>query len=105
MLGEVWDAHVVGQFVSRGTRLVSFSPQVFLVLCAGATVFESNPKKIEKRKREKNTDPGDIDGYLGPWGKFVDEKTVMKPSEVSFAWCFSLVKIVSDIIVSGIIAG
>ena len=98
MLGEVWDALVVGQFVSRDTRLVSFSPQIFLVLCAGATVFESNPKKVEKRKREKNTDPGDIDGYLGPWGKFVDEKTVMKPSEVSFAWCFCLVKIGSGII-------
>lgn len=60
---------------------------MWLFFCAGATVFESNPKKIEKRKRQKNTDPGDIDGYLGPWGKFVDEKTVMKPSEVSCAGC------------------
>ncbi|KAK7492072.1 hypothetical protein BaRGS_00016736 [Batillaria attramentaria] len=47
----------------------------------GATVFEVNPKKPEKRKREKNIDAGDIEGYLGPWGKYVDEKTVMKPSE------------------------
>ncbi|KAL8611364.1 pre-mRNA-processing factor 17 [Nucella lapillus] len=47
----------------------------------GATVFEKIPQKAEKRKRKKNTDPSDIEGYLGPWGKFVDEKTVMKPSE------------------------
>ncbi|KAK7108013.1 pre-mRNA-processing factor 17-like [Littorina saxatilis] len=47
----------------------------------GATVFETLAKKAEKRKREKNTDAGDIDGYLGPWGKFKDEQTVMKPSE------------------------
>ncbi|XP_076466522.1 pre-mRNA-processing factor 17-like [Babylonia areolata] len=47
----------------------------------GVTVFEKKPQKVEKRKREKNTDPSDIGGYLGPWGKFVDEKTVMRPSE------------------------
>ncbi|XP_069128076.1 pre-mRNA-processing factor 17-like [Argopecten irradians] len=48
----------------------------------GLTVFEAAPKRPEdKRKRLRNSDPGDIEGYLGPWGKFVDEKTVMKPSE------------------------
>ncbi|KAK3583940.1 hypothetical protein CHS0354_033725 [Potamilus streckersoni] len=48
----------------------------------GLTVFESNKKRPEdKRKRLWNDDPTDLEGYLGPWGKFVDEKTVMKPSE------------------------
>ncbi|KAL3882404.1 hypothetical protein ACJMK2_028747 [Sinanodonta woodiana] len=48
----------------------------------GLTVFEANKKRPEdKRKRLWNDDPGDLEGYLGPWGKFVDEKTVMKPSE------------------------
>ncbi|ESO89247.1 hypothetical protein LOTGIDRAFT_205766 [Lottia gigantea] len=49
----------------------------------GATVFENliKIKSSEKRKREKNKDAGDIEGYLGPWGKYVDEQTVMKPSE------------------------
>jgi pre-mRNA-processing factor 17 len=49
----------------------------------GLTVFEANKRREgDKRKRLKNDDAADIDGYLGPWGKFVDEKTVMKPSEV-----------------------
>ncbi|XP_060063227.1 pre-mRNA-processing factor 17-like [Ylistrum balloti] len=48
----------------------------------GLTVFEAMPKRPEdKRKRLRNSDAGDVEGYLGPWGKFVDEKTVMKPSE------------------------
>lgn len=55
------------------------------VLISGKTVFESTKKRPEdKRKRLRNDDPGDIEGYLGPWGKFVDEKTVMVPDEVSF---------------------
>lgn len=46
----------------------------------GKTVFESAKKRPEdKRKRLRNDNPGDIEGYLGPWGKFIDEKTVMKP--------------------------
>ncbi|KAL5011018.1 hypothetical protein ScPMuIL_013323 [Solemya velum] len=48
----------------------------------GATVFEVTKKRPEdKRKRTRNNDSSDVDGYLGPWGKFVDEQTVMKPSE------------------------
>ncbi|XP_061195826.1 pre-mRNA-processing factor 17-like [Saccostrea echinata] len=48
----------------------------------GKTVFESTKKRPEdKRKRLRNDDPGNVEGYLGPWGKFVDEKTVMKPNE------------------------
>merc|ERR1711874_738798 len=35
------------------------------------TVFEDNKKRpLDKRKREKNNDPSDIEGYLGPWSKF-----------------------------------
>lgn len=48
----------------------------------GKTVFEITTKRPEdKRKRQRNPDPADIEGYLGPWGKFVDEQTVMKPNE------------------------
>ncbi|KAK2184267.1 hypothetical protein NP493_274g00018 [Ridgeia piscesae] len=48
----------------------------------GLTVFEGAEKReADKRKRQRNMDAGDVEGYLGPWGKFVDEKTVMKPSE------------------------
>jgi len=36
---------------------------------------------LDKRKREKNTDPSDIEGYLGPWAKFADEETSSKPSK------------------------
>lgn len=50
---------------------------------AGATVFETKPQTTEKRKRQQNKDPSDVTGYLGPWAKYVDEKTVIKPSEVS----------------------
>lgn len=46
-------------------------------------MFELTKKRPEdKRKRLRNSDPSDIEGYLGPWGKFVDEQTVMKPNEV-----------------------
>lgn len=48
------------------------------------TVFEKTKcRPGDKRKRLRNNDAGDVDGYLGPWGKFVDEQTVMKPNEVS----------------------
>ncbi|XP_046581389.1 pre-mRNA-processing factor 17-like [Haliotis rubra] len=47
----------------------------------GITVFEVKPSAGAKRKKEKNRDPADIDGYLGPWAKYADEQTVMKPSE------------------------
>ncbi|XP_017776658.1 PREDICTED: pre-mRNA-processing factor 17 isoform X2 [Nicrophorus vespilloides] len=48
----------------------------------GKTVFESTKlRPLDKRKRSKNDNPGDIDGFLGPWGGFVDEQRVMKPSE------------------------
>jgi len=46
------------------------------------TVFEATKKRAgDKRKRQRNEDASDVEGYLGPWGKFVDEKTVMVPDE------------------------
>ncbi len=49
------------------------------------TVFEkTKARPKDKRKRVRKLDASDIDGFEGPWGKYVDEKTVAKPSEVSF---------------------
>ncbi|KAK7868527.1 hypothetical protein R5R35_004810 [Gryllus longicercus] len=48
----------------------------------GKTVFESTKERpSDRRKRNKNDDPADIQGFLGPWGGFTDEKRVMKPSD------------------------
>ncbi|XP_073483167.1 pre-mRNA-processing factor 17 isoform X1 [Aquarana catesbeiana] len=47
----------------------------------GLTVFESGQKKLEKRRKIKGSDASNIDGFLGPWAKYVDEKDVAKPSE------------------------
>ncbi|KDR23898.1 pre-mRNA-processing factor 17 [Zootermopsis nevadensis] len=48
----------------------------------GKTVFESTKERpSDRRKRSKNDNPSDIEGFLGPWGGYVDEKRVMKPSE------------------------
>ncbi|KAK7027292.1 pre-mRNA-processing factor 17 [Halocaridina rubra] len=50
---------------------------------SGITVFETKhkPDQPVKRKRNKNDDAADIDGFKGPWAKYANEKTVMKPSE------------------------
>ncbi|KAG0724452.1 Pre-mRNA-processing factor 17 [Chionoecetes opilio] len=50
---------------------------------SGITIFETQhkPDLPPRRKRDKNDDAGDIDGFKGPWAKFENEKTVMKPSE------------------------
>uniref|UniRef100_A0A1B6DRQ1 Uncharacterized protein n=1 Tax=Clastoptera arizonana TaxID=38151 RepID=A0A1B6DRQ1_9HEMI len=46
------------------------------------TVFESSAKRpLDKRKRNKNDNPSDIEGFLGPWGGFKDEQRVLKPNE------------------------
>ena len=46
------------------------------------TVFEAvKTRPKDKRKRERNDDPGDIEGFIGPWGKFKDEVTTAVPSE------------------------
>nr|XP_023692683.1 pre-mRNA-processing factor 17 [Paramormyrops kingsleyae] len=47
----------------------------------GITVFESGAKKGEKRRKVKGGDASEIDGFLGPWAKYMDEKDVAKPSE------------------------
>lgn len=50
------------------------------------TVFEATAKRpLDKRKRNKNDNPSDIEGFLGPWGCYSDEKRVIKPNEVSEA--------------------
>ena len=51
-------------------------------------MFEKNNllEKAKKRKREKNKDASDIEGYLGPWAKYKDEETVSKPSEVRYTY-------------------
>uniref|UniRef100_A0A2K6F363 Pre-mRNA-processing factor 17 n=1 Tax=Propithecus coquereli TaxID=379532 RepID=A0A2K6F363_PROCO len=54
----------------------------FFLVNIGLTVFETGQKKIEKRKKFKENDASNIDGFLGPWAKYVDEKDVAKPSEV-----------------------
>lgn len=46
----------------------------------GKTVFEA-PKPKKKRKQEKNDNPEDIEGFLGPWGQYKDEQRVAKPNE------------------------
>lgn len=47
-------------------------------------MFESGHKKSEKRKKIKGGDAEEIDNFLGPWAKYIDEKDVAKPSEVLF---------------------
>lgn len=47
------------------------------------TVFEKVKKREgDKRKRVQQNDPDDIEGFLGPWGGFVDETKISKPTEV-----------------------
>ena len=46
------------------------------------TVFEA--KKVvtgRKRKREPKGDPGDVDGYMGPWRGYVDQEKVSRPTD------------------------
>lgn len=50
--------------------------------CGGKTVFESTTlRPLDKRKRCRNNDPADIEGFLGPWGGYVDEKRIIKPTD------------------------
>lgn len=55
---------------------------------SGLTVFESSQKKSEKRKKVKGGHAGEIDNFLGPWAKYVDEKDVAKPSEVTYCFMY-----------------
>lgn len=60
------------------------------ILTEPKTVFENTKKRpLDKRKKEKNDDPSDIDGFLGPWACFKDEKRVMKPNEVCLSFNYS----------------
>ncbi|CAD6194784.1 unnamed protein product [Caenorhabditis auriculariae] len=45
----------------------------------GISLFEHKKTGGEKRKRVRNADAADIDGFTGPWAKYEDEKTVAKP--------------------------
>ncbi|CAH0725384.1 unnamed protein product, partial [Brenthis ino] len=46
----------------------------------GKTVFENIKKRpLDKKKRNKNDNPDDIEGFLGPWGGYEGERRVMKP--------------------------
>lgn len=46
------------------------------------TVFEKTKVRAgDKRKKAKNNDPADIDGFAGPWAPFKDEKRNLKPTE------------------------
>lgn len=49
----------------------------------GMTIFEAPKKRLtDKRKKEKNYDSSDVEGFQGPWAPFADEITVSRPSEV-----------------------
>lgn len=48
----------------------------------GKTVFETSKLKPEsRRKRHKNDNPSDLEGFLGPWGKYQDEQLVSQPTD------------------------
>lgn len=52
----------------------------------GATVFEVKQVRTgEKRKREDKGDPGDTEGYMGPWRGYVDQVRVAKPTPEQMA--------------------
>lgn len=48
----------------------------------GVTVFETKSVLTgKKRKREGKGDPGDVEGYKGPWREYVDQVKVAKPTD------------------------
>lgn len=52
----------------------------------GVTVFEAKTVCTGvKRKRLDKGDPGDVEGYAGPWRGYVDQVTVSKPTEKQLA--------------------
>ncbi|XP_047528503.1 pre-mRNA-processing factor 17 [Vanessa atalanta] len=47
---------------------------------SGKTVFETIKKRpLDKKKRNKNDNPEDVTGFLGPWGGYEGEQRIMKP--------------------------
>lgn len=52
----------------------------------GVTVFEAKTVRTgQKRKREEKGDPGDVDGYQGPWREYKDQVKVSRPTEEQMA--------------------
>ena len=52
----------------------------------GMTVFEAKTVRTgQKRKREDKGDPGDLEGYKGPWRGYVDQETVSRPTKEQMA--------------------
>lgn len=45
----------------------------------GAGLFEGQKTGGEKRRRKRNMDPSDVEGYTGPWARFEDEVEVSRP--------------------------
>ena len=35
----------------------------------------------DKRRRERNDDPSDVNGFLGPWANYKDQELVSRPNE------------------------
>lgn len=46
----------------------------------GKTVFES-PRPKKKRKMERNDNPDDVEGFVGPWAKYENEESIARPNE------------------------
>ena len=52
----------------------------------GVTVFEAKTVRTgQKRKREDKGDPGDLEGYKGPWRGYVDQEMVSRPTKEQMA--------------------
>lgn len=64
-----------------------------MIFPLGLTVFETGHKKSEKRKKIKGGEAGEIDNFLGPWAKYLDEKDGSKPTEVNYVNSFSQQKV------------
>jgi pre-mRNA-processing factor 17 len=50
-------------------------------ITASSAISNSSEISKKKRKKVKNMDASDIDGYTGPWAQFEDEIRVSKPSD------------------------
>ena len=60
----------------------------------GRTVFEMKRKEAtEKRKKLKNYDPSDVEGFRGPWAEFENEIKVARPSEVRKLSRFEIIRL------------
>ncbi|XKL62385.1 hypothetical protein PGB90_002218 [Kerria lacca] len=70
-----------------GDNVVARIPDVSLAKAVDhgekiTTVFEKTVlRPSDKRKRKKNDDPSDIEGFVGPWAAYIDERRDVKPNE------------------------